>query len=166
MRDVAIEAAFFFAQWFVFESRLCNNLIDLLVALQTELVAWSCEDKLDVGSVGVMTVFTLIFVNNRVNAFGFFRQYRLVAIAAKPGDIGSQEPVVVGCVGDVASGTVPGFKERVQILPFERLLKRFMAIQAELSLCAGLEYVAVLRQSLWYDNQKTDDSQDKKDKRS
>ena len=113
-----------------------------------------------------MTVLTLVFVNNLVNAFGFFRQHRLMAIAAKAGDIGRQEPVMVGCVGGMASGTVPGFKERVQISPFERLLKRFMAIQAELSLCAGLEFIAVLRQSLWYDNQKIDDPQGKKDKRS
>jgi len=166
VRDVAIEAAIIFSQRFMFEDRLCNDLIDLLVALQAELVAGSYKDKRVVGSVGVVTVFTLVFVNDRVNAFGFFRQYRLMAIDAKPGDIGSQEPVMVGCVGGMASGTFPGFKERMQIGSFECFLKRFMAFQAQLPLCAGLEFVTVLRQSLWYDNQKADDSQGNTDKTS
>jgi hypothetical protein len=60
-----------------------------------------------------------------------------VAIAAKPGNMSGQQVVMVGCVGGMAAGAFSGLKEWMQISSFERLLKRFMAFQTQLSFGAG-----------------------------
>ena len=83
--------------------------------------------------------------NDLVGTVCIFRQYFFVAFVAKfcPGF--GQQVFVGGGMRNVASGTIPGFKQRMHITAFERFLKFLVAFQANLPFGAGFQFEFVRR---------------------
>jgi len=137
---MAVEAALVLSERLVFESGVLNNVVDIGMAFQAEGASGLDKRKGVVRTVGVVALFAIAPDGCAMRAEGFFRQHRLMAINAEPGDIGRQQLGMVGGMGCVASGTLPLLQQRVQVGPGQNFFKIFMACQAQLPPGAGFQF--------------------------
>ena len=74
MRIVAIGASLLFLHRVMFEGCSLGALDHLFVAICAEIIPRFYEDKFEIGTVGIVTLFAIRFYNDTMGACSFFRQ--------------------------------------------------------------------------------------------
>lgn len=136
VRIVAVEAPLLHGR--VLEPGLRYRLPEILVTAEAEFVSRFYEVPLVVRRMGVMATGAFAIDDDLVRAFRFFRNNLLMATEAYPGGIGLQQFPVGGCVGIMATGTVPLLYGRMEERTLELVLEVHVAVCADLPFRAGL----------------------------
>jgi 3-hydroxymyristoyl/3-hydroxydecanoyl-(acyl carrier protein) dehydratase len=114
------------------------------MAVEAEFVSRFHKDKFMIRGMGIVTFHALTFGDHFVGAPGFLGDHGLVAAIADLIGIGSQQLSMRGRVRIMTSCAFSRFDGRVHKRDLEFLLKTVMTIQAQRSLCAGLQFEFVL----------------------
>jgi hypothetical protein len=128
----------------MFKFDFCHCLADGFMATETEFVSSFYENELMIRGMGIVTFHTIPFEDNFMGAPGFLRYHGLVAVVADLIGIGSKQLSMRGRVRIMTSCTFSRFDGSMYKLALEFLPKTVMTIQAQLSLCARLQFEFVL----------------------